>query len=75
MIKADIPLPTNFSPTIMPLTLSLFLQLAVTLKLHMATMDIKAAYPYHLTATGSPKPSWNYTSPSHAAWIPTRNTE
>ena len=35
MIKADIPLPTNYSLTNMPLTFFLFLQIAVTLKLHL----------------------------------------
>jgi hypothetical protein len=44
MIKAQVPLPASYSPTIMPLTFSLFLQLAVIRKLHMATMDIKSAY-------------------------------
>ena len=44
MIKAQVPLPASYSPTIMPLTFSLFLQLAVIQKLHMATMDIKSAY-------------------------------
>ena len=44
MIKAQVPLPASYSPTIMPLTFSLFLQIAVIWKLHMATMDIKSAY-------------------------------
>eukprot|EP01036_Dinobryon_divergens_P062170 gene62170-biopygen49673 len=44
MIKAKVPLPTTYSPTIMPLTFALFLQLAVINQLHMATMDIKSAY-------------------------------
>ena len=44
MIKAQVPLPPSYSPTIMPLTFALFLQLAVIQKLHMATMDIKSAY-------------------------------
>jgi hypothetical protein len=44
MIKANAPLPLSYSPTIMPLTFALFLQLAVIQKLHMATMDIKSAY-------------------------------
>jgi hypothetical protein len=44
MIKANAPLPVSYSPTIMPLTFALFLQLAVIQKLHMATMDIKSAY-------------------------------
>jgi hypothetical protein len=44
MIKAQVPLPTTYSSTIMPLTFALFLQLAVIHKLHMATMDIKSAY-------------------------------
>ena len=44
MIKAQVQLPPSYSPTIMPLTFALFLQLAVIQKLHMATMDIKSAY-------------------------------
>jgi hypothetical protein len=44
MIKAQVPIPASYSPTIMPLTFSLFLQLAVIRKLHMVTMDIKSAY-------------------------------
>ena len=43
MIKANVPLPTSYSPTIMPLTFALFLQLAVIQQLHIATMDIKSA--------------------------------
>jgi hypothetical protein len=38
------PLSASYSPIIMPLTFSLFLQLAVIQKLHMATMDIKVDY-------------------------------
>ena len=44
MIKANVPLPTSYSPTIMPLTFALFLQLAAIQQLHTATMDIKSAY-------------------------------
>jgi hypothetical protein len=44
MIKANVKLPASYSPTIMPLTFSLFLQLAVIQQLHTATMDIKSAY-------------------------------
>ena len=44
MIKAQDSLPASYSLTIMPLTFSLFLQLAVIRKLYMATMDIKSAY-------------------------------
>jgi hypothetical protein len=44
MIKTQAPLPVSYSPTIMPLTFALFLQLAVIQQLHMATMDIKLAY-------------------------------
>ena len=44
MIKAAVPLPPTYSPTIMPLTFALFLQLAIIQQLHMATMDIKSAY-------------------------------
>jgi hypothetical protein len=44
MIKADVQLPTTYSPTIMPPTFSLFLQLATISKFKMATMDIKSAY-------------------------------
>jgi hypothetical protein len=44
MIKANVrPLPPSYSPTIMPLTFALFLQLAIIQQLHMATMDIKSA--------------------------------
>ncbi len=59
MIKAGVTLPVNYSPTIMPLTFSLFLQLAVTLNLHMATMDIKAAY---LNAPLPPDSDWIVTT-------------
>ena len=38
MIKANVTLPVSYSPTIMPLTFSLFLQLAVIQQLHTATM-------------------------------------
>ena len=44
MIKAAVPLPPTYSPTIMPITFALFLQLAIIQQLHMATMDIKSAY-------------------------------
>ena len=44
MLKAQAPLSVSYSPTIMPLTFALFLQLAVIQQLHMATMDIKSAY-------------------------------
>jgi hypothetical protein len=44
MIKANAPLPVSYSPTIMPLTFALFLQLTVIQQLHMATMDVKSAY-------------------------------
>jgi hypothetical protein len=44
MIKAAVTLPPSYSPTIMPLTFSPFLQLAIIQQLHMATMDIKSAY-------------------------------
>ena len=44
MIKADAQLPITYSPTIMPLTFSLFLQLATISKFKMATMDINSAY-------------------------------
>jgi hypothetical protein len=59
MIKAQVPLPDNYSPTIMPLTFSLFLQLAVIRKLHMATMDIKAVY---LNAALPPEADWIVTT-------------
>jgi hypothetical protein len=45
MLKAHVPLRASYSPMIMPLTFSLFLQLAVMRKLHMATTDIKSALP------------------------------
>ena len=45
MSKANVLLPTSYSPTIMLLTFVLFLQLAVIhQQLHMATMDIKSGY-------------------------------
>jgi hypothetical protein len=59
MIKAHVPLPASYSPTIMPLTFSLFLQLAVMRKLHMATMDIKSAY---LNAALPPDSDWIITT-------------
>jgi hypothetical protein len=59
MLKANVPLPTSYSPTIMPITFSLFLQLAVIQKLHMATMDIKSAY---LNAALPPEADWIVTT-------------
>jgi hypothetical protein len=59
MIKAKVPLPPSYSPTIMPLTFALFLQLAVIHKLHMATMDIKSAY---LNAALPPDADWIITT-------------
>ena len=60
MIKAQVPLPASYSPIIMPLTFSLFLQLAVIRKLHMATMmDIKSAY---LNAAVPPEADWIITT-------------
>ena len=44
MIKANVPFPASYSPTIMPLTFALFLQMAVIQQLHTAGMDIKPAY-------------------------------
>jgi hypothetical protein len=58
MIKANVPLPATYSPTIMPLTFALFLQLAVIQQLHTATMDIKSAY-------------LNAALPADADWIVT----
>ena len=55
MIKAQVPIPASCSPNIMPITFSLFLQLAVIRKLHMATMDIKSAY---LNAALPPTADW-----------------
>ena len=59
MIKAQVPLPASYSPTSMPLTFSLFLQLAVIQKLHMVTMDIKSAY---LNAALPPEADWIVTT-------------
>ncbi len=59
MLKAHVPLPASYSPTIMPLTFYLFLQLALMQKLHMATMDIKSAY---LTAALPPDADWIVTT-------------
>jgi hypothetical protein len=56
MTKANVPLPTSYSPTIMPLTFALFLQLAVIQQLHMATMDIKSAYLNAPLPPPPPKP-------------------
>ena len=69
MIKAEVPLPASYSPTIMPLTFSLFLQLAVIQRLHMATMDIKSAY---LNATGLLQ-HWSHISQRYAVWTPPRS--
>jgi hypothetical protein len=44
MLKAGLPLPPTFSPTIKPLTFAFMLQLAVTLQLIWCTADIKSAY-------------------------------
>ena len=56
MTKANVPLPTSYSPTIMPLTFALFLQLAVIQQLHMATIiNIKSAY---LNTPLSPEANW-----------------
>ena len=75
MIKAQVPLPASYSPIIMPLTFSLFLQLAVIQKLHMTTMDIKSAY---LNAALPPDADWIVTTLSHisqryAVWTPLRS--
>jgi hypothetical protein len=59
MLKANAPLPISYSPTIMPLTFALFLQLAVIHQLHMATMDIKSAY---LNAALPPEADWIVTT-------------
>jgi hypothetical protein len=59
MTKANVPLPTSYSPTIMPLTFALFLQLAVIQQLHMATMDRKSAY---LNAPLPPEADWIVTT-------------
>ena len=59
MTKANVPLPTSYSPTIMLLTFALFLQLAVIQQLHMATMDIKSAY---LNAPLPPEADWIVTT-------------
>ncbi len=59
MIKANVPLPPSYSPTIMPLTFALFLQLAIINHLHMATMDIKSAY---LNAPLPPDADWIVTT-------------
>ena len=59
MTKANVALPASYSPTIMPLTFSLFLQLAVIHQLHTATMDIKSAY---LNAALPPDADWIVTT-------------
>ena len=59
MIKANAPLPVSYSPTVMPLTFSLFLQLAVIQQLHTATMGIKSAY---LNAALPPDADWIVTT-------------
>jgi hypothetical protein len=58
-INADVQLPTTYSPTIMPLTFSLFLQLATISKFKMATMNIKSAY---LNAPLQDKADWITTT-------------
>jgi hypothetical protein len=62
MLKAQAPLPVSYSPTIMPLTFALFLQLAVIQQLHMATIDIKSAY---LNAPLPPDADWIVTTLEH----------
>ena len=58
--KANVPLPTSYSPTIMPLiTFALFPQLAVIQQNHMATMNIKSAY---LNAPLPPEADWIVTT-------------
>ena len=59
MINADVQPPTTYSPTIMPLTFSLFLQLATISKFKMATMNIKSAY---LNAPLQDKADWITTT-------------
>ena len=59
MIKAQVSLPASYSPTIMPLTFSLFPHLAVIQKLHIATMDIKTPY---LNAALPPDADWIVTT-------------
>jgi hypothetical protein len=44
MLKAGLPLPPTFSPTVKPLTFAFMLQLAITLQLIWCTADIKSAY-------------------------------
>ncbi len=77
MIKAQTRLPASYSPTIMPLTFSLFLQIAVIQKLHMATMDIKPAY---LNAALPPDADWIVTALEphkniESGWILHKNIE
>jgi hypothetical protein len=62
MIKENAPSPVSYSPTIMPLTFALFLQLALIQQLHMATMDIKSAY---LNAPLPQDADWIVTSLEH----------
>ena len=62
MIKENAPLPVSYSPTIMPLTFALFLQLALIKQLHIATMDIKSAY---LNAPLPQDADWIVTSLEH----------
>jgi hypothetical protein len=58
--KANVPLPTSYSATIMPLiTFALFLHLAVIQQHHMATMNIKSAY---LNAPLPPEADWIVTT-------------
>ena len=65
MIKANAPLPVSYSPTIMPLTFVLFLQLAVIQKTPHGHHGHQIGIFQRRTQTGSSQPS-STTSLSHA---------
>ena len=44
ILKAGLPLPPTFSPTVKPLTFAFMIQIAIALGLIWSTADIKAAY-------------------------------
>ena len=75
MIKANVTLPVSYSPTIMPLTFSLFPQLATsnnfTRPLWTSNLPI-SMQSYHRMLTGS-SPPWNLTSQLPAASTLHRN--
>ncbi len=66
MLKAHVSLPASYSPTIMPLSFSLFLQLAVMQKMHMTSSLLSSMPHFPLMPIGSSQP-WNPTLPRSMA--------